>query len=509
MCKSKAVLAALTLLAVVVMASSSASADAAEVIVLDFDDYSKETGMGASVTYRWAVFNNGTSPLFVNVTAKSSDTHWGASVDPSYLILYQMESGTITMTVTAPKTRDYPNANSTLTLAFLDLNTREGWIEYYHATTEIEGGAVVPEIKILGLIPYPREGYAGSPSHEALAIDLFLVLLISMLLWKGFPKIKLLTKHSKTMLDDMVIEIAAGPVPAIVLLLGLTLSFDVAYAAFSIPYHIYDWVHKISEVALIFLITWMGYKIFKDVVLYYARRWAEKTDTQVDDVLIPILEKLGAVIIVAVGVAYILADFGIDITLFVAGMGVLGLVIAFAMQESLGNFISGLILLTDRPFKVGDMVQLPNGDYCRVLHVGMRTTKLYKGLTHEIIILPNSEIANKMLVNVQEPDEKARIFVSVGVAYGTDLDEVKRLLTEILLAHPRVLKEEKYYPAVRLVNFGDSSIDYTLYFWVDNVDAQWQVQSDIREEIYRRFAEEGIEIPFPQRVVRIEKGAEL
>lgn len=509
MSTSKALWFALILLTAALVTSSSASADKTDITVLEFDEYAKDVEMGASATYRWAIFNNGTNPVFVNISARNTEMHWQTSLDPPYLILYEGESASITLTVRAPNTWEYPTTSSTLTLTFVDLFTKEEWTARYYANTVILGGAPVPDIRILGLIPYTQGGYLGYPLHEVLGIDLFLVLLISALLWKGFPRIKLLTKHTKTGLDDMVIEIVAGPVPAIVLLLGLSLSFDVAYSAFTIPYHVYNWAHKISDVVLILLITWVGYKIFKDVVLYYGRKWAETTETRVDDILIPILEKLGAVVIVAVGVAYILADFGIDITLFVAGMGVLGLVIAFATQESLSNFISGLFLVTDRPFKEGDMIQLPNGDYCRVLKVGMRTTKLYKGLTHEVIILPNSDIANKMVVNVQLPDVQARTSVKVGVAYGSNLERVRAVLMEILLAHPHIQRDEKRYPVVRLVNFGDYSIDYTAYFWVDMVDEQWQVQSDVREAIYRRFAEEGIEIPLPQRVVHIEKDEKI
>jgi small-conductance mechanosensitive channel len=93
----------------------------------------------------------------------------------------------------------------------------------------------------------------------------------------------------------------------------------------------------------------------------------------------------------------------------------------------------------------------------------------------------------------------------VGVAYGTDVDKVKALLKEMALSHARVLKDGEHAPVVRFSNFGDSSLDFTLFFWVDDVNAQWAVQSDLRERINKAFAEKGVVMPFPQRVLRVQR----
>ena len=131
----------------------------------------------------------------------------------------------------------------------------------------------------------------------------------------------------------------------------------------------------------------------------------------------------------------------------------------------------------------------------------MRSTKLYSIFDHELIILPNNSIANQKIVNMVKPDTKLRDRVKVGVAYGSDIDKVEKILYNSAIKHPNVIKEEGYEPVVRFRDFGDSSLDFTVIFWVDNILNQWKTRSEIRKEIDIRFRREGIKIPFPQRTV--------
>ncbi|MCK4266947.1 MAG: mechanosensitive ion channel family protein, partial [Thermoplasmata archaeon] len=242
-----------------------------------------------------------------------------------------------------------------------------------------------------------------------------------------------------------------------------------------------------------------------DVLLIWGKKYAEKSETTLDDVMLPLFEKLGMIVVFGVAMIALLSLMGIDVTMLLAGMGILGLVIAFAAQDTLGNFISGIFLLTDRPFKVGDLVLMENGDYCRVEHIGMRSTKLYNTFDHDVIILPNSKIANEKVINLTEPDNMMKVKVTVGVAYGTDIDRAKEIMLEAANAHPDILQDEGRAPFARMVEFGDSALDLKLYTWVNHLDNQWRVGSELREAILHRFEDEGIEIPFPQHVVHMER----
>ena len=109
----------------------------------------------------------------------------------------------------------------------------------------------------------------------------------------------------------------------------------------------------------------------------------------------------------SIGLFWIASTQGVNVTVFIAGFGIVGLVIAFAMQDTMANFFSGIFLMTDRPFKVGDTI-LIDGDYCRVEKIGLRTTWLYNRFDHDIIIFPNNEIAGNKIVNLTQPDQSSR-----------------------------------------------------------------------------------------------------
>ena len=179
----------------------------------------------------------------------------------------------------------------------------------------------------------------------------------------------------------------------------------------------------------------------------------------------------------------------------------MGLVIAFAAQDTLSNFFSGIHLLLDRPFKIGDVIHLEPEKYWRVENVGMRSTRLYSIFDHELIIMPNNAVANQKIINIVKPDAKIRKKIKVSVAYGTDLKKVSKILIEIAKNHPNVVKEKGFEPLVRLVDFGESGIDFIISLWIDEVMNQWEVLSDVRMEIDAHFKKEHITIPFPQRTV--------
>ena len=187
------------------------------------------------------------------------------------------------------------------------------------------------------------------------------------------------------------------------------------------------------------IMAWLVYKIYAGVIIYYGHKLAAKTDSEVDDVLVPILEKLGAIVIPVVAFSIILSLFGYDLTVILAGLGFMGIVIGYAAQSTLANFFAGLQMMFDRPFKTGDLLRLDNGDICEVRHIGMRSTDLYNTFTNELVIVPNNDIANKKIVNMVKPDRLLKIAVDVGVAYGSDVELVKKIMLDSAYAVPDVL----------------------------------------------------------------------
>ena len=463
--------------------------------------------MDASIVYRWGIYNNGTEPHTVLIEVIGADDGWIAEVaeEDAYFQISPGEFKTIELTVSSPNTRDYPEITIYMSATVRDLVTEERWHrDLGQVTTTITGGAYVPPTQVLGWFDNPLADVHDSLDNEygVFLTTLGIWVLIGIAIYAFLdPVVRYFTKATVTEIDDKVLEIVKGPVFYMIVLYGAVSSLEVLNFSWSIIHAI----ETIYSLIVIVLIAWMALKILKDVLLIWGKSYSEKTDTTMDDIMLPLFEKIGMVFIFIIATIMILQLFGIDPTMLVAGMGVMGLVIAFAAQDTLGNFISGMFLLTDRPFKVGDLVLMENGDYCRVEQIGMRSTKLYNTFDHDMIILPNSKIANEKVINLTEPDNKMKIKVIMGVAYDTDLAKAKEIMLTTSQSHPDVMQEEGHSPFVRVVEFGDSSINIRLYAWVHHLDDQWRVASELKENIFHTFNKVGIEIPFPQHVVHMEK----
>jgi small-conductance mechanosensitive channel len=193
------------------------------------------------------------------------------------------------------------------------------------------------------------------------------------------------------------------------------------------------------------------------------------------------------------------------VTFLLAGVGVMGLVIAFAAQDALSNFFSGIALLLDRPFSEGDHITLPTGELCRVDKIGIRSTRLYDTFANDYIVLPNNKLVNDKVVNLTEPDRRTVTSVVVGVAYGSDVAKVERIMLEAARAQSNIVLEGGKEPVVRFTNFGESALEFKVFVWVDDFMNKWRVAHDIRKEINKRFSEEGIDIPFPQRTIYVKE----
>lgn len=486
--------------------SPAVQASQGDIHIYNPDNYTKDVIMDESVIYMWSVYNNGSNPHQIFIDISGGDYGWTAEVNEYHFELSPQEFHVIELTVTSPNTRDYPDYTFSSTVSIRDFVTGEYWTEPVGvATTTISGGAYVPPTKAIGFIPnYFAEWGIGSLDNEwgvFIISILFWIIIGAIIFFVLDPLVKQLTKKTETKFDDEVLAIVKGPVFGLIVVYGVISSIRVL----DIPWSWISTFNLLFAMLVIVLVCWMAFKILKDVLLIWGKAYSEKTESNIDDIMLPLFEKVGMIVIVIIAIISILNLLGVDVTMLVAGMGVMGLVIAFAAQDTLGNFISGMFLLTDRPFKVGDLVLMENGDYCRVEHIGMRSTKLYNTFDHDVIILPNSKIANEKVINLTEPDNKMKVRVAIGVDYKTDIEKAKNIMLEIANAHPDVLKDEDKKPFARLVDFGDSAITLKMYTWVFHLDDQWRVGSELRERIFQRFKNEGIEIPFPQHVVHMEK----
>ena len=226
-----------------------------------------------------------------------------------------------------------------------------------------------------------------------------------------------------------------------------------------------------------------------------------KTDTQYG----PLLEIIGSLLIIIFGVTNFLSTYHVDFGVLLAGVGVVGLVIALAAQDTLSNFFSGILLLLDQGFKTGDMIYF-NDTYCLIREIGLRSTKIYDIVNHVMIITPNNSLANQNILNLTRPDRYYRIRIEVGVSYDSDPDQVEKLLLEVAEQNSDVEQDDPTrMPLVRFQDFGDSSLTFVLVAWINNVIKIRQINSDLHHQVFDKLKGAGVTIAFPQRDVHIHE----
>jgi small-conductance mechanosensitive channel len=211
------------------------------------------------------------------------------------------------------------------------------------------------------------------------------------------------------------------------------------------------------------------------------------------------IEKFSKYLLIAFGTLFSLENLGISISSLAAVGAVLMVGIGFGLQNITQNFISGIIILIERPIKVGDLIHVGSSSG-RVVDIRVRST-IIQTLDDVTIIVPNSKLLSEEVINDSFSGQRIRKHVSVGVAYGSEVEKVKRLLCESVIGHPKVLAEPA--PNALFMDFGDSSLNFDLRFWCSDLQEMDLTTSDIRTKIDRLFRENKIEIPFPQRDLHI------
>lgn len=205
--------------------------------------------------------------------------------------------------------------------------------------------------------------------------------------------------------------------------------------------------------------------------------------------------------VVVLGFLFAAQFVGVNLSSLLVIFGFLGVGIGFGLQNITSNFISGLILLMERPVAIGDMISI-EGDVGEVKQINMRAT-VVNTIDNITIIVPNSKFVDGTVINWSHTDERVRLRCPVGVAYGSDIEKIKQVLLEVACSFEDVLKQPK--PEVRFLEFGESSLNIELLVWTDEPSKQFLLKSDINYSIDKAFRENNIKIPFPQRDIHLFK----
>jgi len=237
----------------------------------------------------------------------------------------------------------------------------------------------------------------------------------------------------------------------------------------------------------------------------FEKKIVSQTETKVDNVIFDLLTRFVGVIIYTIAIILALDLLGVNVMPFIAGAGVLGLAIGFAAKDTLSNLIAGVLLIIDRPFEIGDRIEVwtaPSGSatWGDVIDIGIRATKI-KTTDNIVIIIPNNEIMKRDIINYTIISSKIRVRINIGVAYATDLSKAKEVILDIADGIEWIAKNPKPKVVVRV--FGESSVDLQVRVWIKDARKRMDTISEMTDRVKEAFDRQGIEIPYPKRDIVI------
>lgn len=304
---------------------------------------------------------------------------------------------------------------------------------------------------------------------------------------------------TSTDLDHQILHRAIPYISRLLVVLGAYL------AVRSLP--LYEKLGMIASgviyIILVVIICNLIYHALEELMKWYVARQKDRIGAEMSRRMMTVAEKLASLFLMGAALVFILKHFNYDIFTLVTALGIGSLAIGLAAKDTLANMISGLTIMLDRPFRIGDRVQLVGGQVGDVADVGLRSTKI-KTLDNQLLIIPNSDLCNTMLINQAFPDRRAKGRINIGVAYGSDVDQVKNLLVKTAGEVGDVLSDPP--PEAYFGSFGDSALNMSLFFWVEEYSTLFSVTDKINSLIISRFSEHSIDIPFPTRTVKMQKG---
>lgn len=266
-------------------------------------------------------------------------------------------------------------------------------------------------------------------------------------------------------------------------------------------------IHQALAAAIVVVVVLSATLVAARVAGGLVRLWADRPEGTLPGA--SIFSNLVFVVIAALGLLVLLQYFGISITPLLTALGVGGLAVALALQDTLSNVFAGFQVLASRQIRPGDYVKLESGQEGYIVDITWRYTTI-RGLPNNMVVVPNSKVAGAIVTNYCLPEEEMSLLVQVGVSYDSDLEHVEgvsiEVADEIMKEIPGGVPEAE--PLVRFHTFGDSSVDFTVILRVHEFVDQYAVKHAFVKRLHARFREEGIEIPFPIRTVHLQPSPE-
>ena len=347
----------------------------------------------------------------------------------------------------------------------------------------------------------PLSGITEDPALQALILLAVSVVAAYLLSFFLGTVLKRLAGKTKTNLDDQLVSLLHGPVVKTVVLLGASWSLSrLELTADSLI----AWRRVLATVGLMVWVAFLP-KLFT-LLLEAAGRRKDKFRV-VGQTTLPLFRNLTKLLVFGLAVWLFISIWGVDATGILASAGIVGLAVGFAAQDTLANVFSGIFIIADSPYKVGDFVVLDSAERGQVSHIGLRSTRLLTRDDIEISI-PNAVMGQAKITNESGgPHLRRRLRIPVGVAYDSDLEAVRKVVLSCVAGVSLIAPDPN--PRVRYRRFGESSVDLELLCWIPNPELKGQAVDALVVAIHEAFRKEGIQIPFPQRDLHLHQTQSL
>ncbi len=333
---------------------------------------------------------------------------------------------------------------------------------------------------------------------RALTLLIIIFIILKTLVFGIGKVIHRIVRKTKTNIDDRILSKSNKPLSFILLLIGIR----IVLMEIHLEESIISTIFKIISSLLILLIFYLIYIVIKIFMEEIGKRWVSKTKSTLDDNLLRLFHKSLSVIFIIIAVMYTLSFWGIEISPLLAGLGIAGVAVAFALQSTLSNIFGGVSLILDKTIKVGDVIYLDQETRGTVLDVGLRSTKI-RTFDNEVVIMPNGKLADMKIQNIVLPEPKTRVVIPFSVAYGSNVDKVKKIVLKELSKIKGIQEDPK--PFVRFREMGESALLFKAYFYIDTYQERFRAIDDANTLIYNALNKNNISIPFSQLDVHIKK----
>ena len=328
----------------------------------------------------------------------------------------------------------------------------------------------------------------------------FLILLLRRLFTRVvLGMVALWTRKTRTSIDDKIIDIISPPLRFVFIPLALLVFGSVL----QLPDDAEEFLTHIARSLVAVAVVWAAYRS-TDVLSFMLERWTARTETLLDDHLLPLVQKAVRTVVIVLGSVILVQEWGYDVGGIIAGLGLGGLAFALAAKDSLANFFGCLVLLIDRPFAVGDWIQTDHVEGT-VEEISLRSTRV-RTFAQALVSVPNSTMAGDAITNWSRMG-KRRIKFNLGVTYGTSRKQMAECLSRIetmLRNHPEIHPDTIF---VQFTDFGDSALEIFLYFFTKTtVWAEYlKVRSDVNLKVMEILEELGMSVAFPSRSLYLER----